>query len=149
MSKSSANPRRYSKGKEGLDVNERLIVYVELRVPRDQINTLDTRVRYLASRRPFAVIDFYGVRNEGPTYVATIGVDMGTMRAALKDESRRLKHGYDLLWDIWDQLYELEPVFAGPPTEEEALIAFDMGLKLDLENNIEETEEEKAEVDSK
>lgn len=136
MSKSSANPRRYSKGRDALDFNEPLIVYVEIRVPPAEIRTIDSHVRYLVSRRASAVVDIVGVRRESDWLIVTLGVDMGPMRAALRGTSARMQHGYDLLWDIWEQMAERSPVLAAPPAPTDRAFARRLGFgREELDDN--------------
>lgn len=128
MSKSSANPRKYSKGKDALNPAEPLIVYVEVRIPGSDLNIIQSRLDYLLSRRVYAVASVVGVRPESNKTVVTFGVDMGPMRAALRGTSQRMMHGYDLLWDIWEQMIEYSPVFAPPPASSDKSLALDMGF---------------------
>lgn len=128
MSKSSANPRRYSKGKAALDPNETLFVYIEIRLEREDLQGIDARLRYLASRRPQAVLDVAGVRRESNKYILTLALDMGSMRSALRGTSVQEQVGYDLIWDLFEQLPEFGPVFAAPPAATDRANARSLGL---------------------
>ena len=130
MSKSSANPRRYSKGKSALDPNETLFVFIEIRLEKEDLKGIDARLRYLASRRPQAVLDVAGVRRESNKYILTLGLDMGTMRSALRGTSVQEQVGYDLIWDLFEQLPEFGPVFAAPPATTDRANARALGLSL-------------------
>jgi hypothetical protein len=128
VSKSSANPRRYSKGKEALDPNETLYVYLEIRLEKEDLKGIDARLRYLASRRPQAVLEVAGVRRESNKYILTLGLDMGSMRSALRGTSVQEQVGYDLIWDLFEQLPEFSPVFAAPPARTDRENARTIGL---------------------
>jgi len=128
MSKSSANPRRYSKGKSALDPNETLFVYIEIRLEKEDLSGIDARLSYLASRRPQAILDVAGVRREANKYILTLSLDMGTMRSALRGTSVQEQVGYDLIWDLFEQLPEFSPVFAAPPAPADRANARQLGL---------------------
>lgn len=128
MSKSSANPRKYSKGRDALDMTEPLVVYLEIRLAPDDVTSLDAHLKYLVSRRPAAVIDVVGIRRESSVVIATLGIDMGEMRAALRGTTARMQDGYHLLWDIWDQMVERTPVFSAPPGGAEMAMARRLGF---------------------
>ena len=130
MSKSSANPRRYSKGRAALDPNESLYVYMEIRLERGDLKGIDARLRYLASRRPEAVLDIAGVRREANKFILTLALDMGTMRSALRGTSMQEQVGYDLIWDLFEQLPEFTPVFAAPPSTTDRANARNLGLTM-------------------
>lgn len=115
MSKSSANPRRYSRGKDAIDMEQPLIVHIELRCDKAAVATLDGRLRYLMSRYPNSSVDVLGIRREGVGVVATLGVDMGPLQAALSETSPKMLPGYNLIWDIYVQMPEYSPVFCPPP----------------------------------
>lgn len=137
MSKSSANPRRYSKGKEALNPDEILYVYLEIRLEREDLKGIDARLRYLASRRPQAVLDVAGVRRESNKYILTLSLNMGTMRSALRGTSIQEQVGYDLIWDLFEQLPEFGPIFAAPParTDRENARALGLGLQDEQEES--------------
>ena len=59
MTKASANPRRYSKGPEGLDENQNLQVYMALFVQPGELEATSGRLDYLADKHEAAVIDYY------------------------------------------------------------------------------------------
>lgn len=128
MSKSSANPRRYSRGRDGIDASEPLIVYVEVRLDKSDVLVLNDRLNYLMSRRPQSVVDVVGMRRETSKIIATLGVDMGPIKSALAGESERMRDGYDLLWDIWENLPEYSPVFASEPGESDRMAARVLGF---------------------
>lgn len=130
MSKSSANPRRYSRGRAALDPNETLFVYLEIRLEREDLKGIDARLRYLASRRPEAILDVAGVRREANKYILTLSLDMGTMRSALRGTSMQEQVGYDLIWDLFEQLPEFSPVFAASPAATDRVNARNLGLSL-------------------
>lgn len=149
LSKSSANPRRYSKGKEALDPNETLFVYIEIRVGREDIPGLDTRLKYLASRRPEAVLDVVGIRKEANTFITTLAMDMGPMRQALRGTSAQEQVGYDLIWDLFEQLPEFGPVFAAPPAMRDRANARQLGLTLrDARDSHEDYELQRARMET-
>jgi len=128
VSKSSANPRRYSRGKDLLDPLEPLVVYVETRMSNKDLESIEARLEYLLSRRPAAVAKVVGVRQELNRVIATIGIDMGPMRAALRGTSQRMLQGYDILRDIWEQMVEYSPVFASPPATSDKETAQALGF---------------------
>ena len=142
MSKSSANPRKYSKGRDALDPSEPLIVYVEVRMEVHNLKNIDSHIRYLASRRPAAVAGILGVRKESNRVIVTFGIDMGPMRSALRGTSPRMQHGYDLLWDIWEQMVEYDPVFSSPPASADRAMAHKLGFRFPkVESMVDEEEE--------
>lgn len=131
MSKSSANPRKYSRGKNAIDSNESLMVYVEIRCDKRDILVLNDRLSYLASRRPESVVDVVGLRRETSKIIATLGVDMGPIGNALQGTSEQMKDGYDLLWDMWENLVEFAPVFASEPGQADKKAARALGFGRD------------------
>jgi hypothetical protein len=139
MSKSSANPRKYSKGKDSLDPNEPLIVYIQLRMEDKDLTKIEPNLRYLASRRPNCVAKVVGVRKEMDKSIVTLGVHMGGIRSALRGTSPRMQHGYDLLWDIWEQLVEYHPVFSAPPGKTDNIYASMIGFDTKFEEEQEES----------
>jgi len=139
MSKSSANPRKYSRGREALDPTEPLIVYIEIRMETQDLKGIESHVRYLMSRRPNAVVSIVGVRRESSKIIVTIGIDMGPMRAALRGTSPRMQHGYDLLWDVWEQMVEYGPVLASPPASADRAMARRLGFRAMDPDDVEST----------
>lgn len=128
MSKSSANPRRYSRGKGAIDATEPLVVYIEIRLEKHELPRLNERIEYLASRRPASNIYVAGVRRETSKIIATLGIDMGPIGVALKGDGAQMQDGYDLAFDIWGNMVEYAPVFASAPGEAETSAARVLGL---------------------
>lgn len=129
VSKSSANPRRYSRGKDSIDESQPLVVHIEVRCDKAAVATLDGRLRYLMSRWPNSQVDVLGIRREGVGVVATLGVHMGSLQTALSGTSDKLLPGYNLIWDIWVQMPEYTPIFCSPPGETDRAAAEMLGFQ--------------------
>lgn len=128
MSKSSANPRKYSRGKDAIDASEPLVVYVEIRLEKADILTLNDRLEYLASRRPASSISVAGIRRETSKIIVTLAIDMGPIGEALRGDGAQMQDGYDLTFDLWENLVEYAPVFASAPGAAEASAAEALGF---------------------
>jgi hypothetical protein len=115
VSKSSANPRRYSRGKDAIDATQPVYVHVEIRCDKAAVASMDERLRFLMSRWPGSEVEVVGIRREGVGVVATLGIHMGDMLSALSGTSPKLLPGYKLIWDIWVEMPEYTPVFCAPP----------------------------------
>lgn len=119
VTKASPNPRRYSRGPEGLDPNQQLNVYLSLSVLAAELQPTIDRVEYLASRHPDAIVELAGYRREGETIHFILEVNMGPARSALRGATPHLQAGYSFLWDAVKTLFYSHPVFTNPPTESE------------------------------
>lgn len=119
MTKASPNPRRYSRGPEGLDPDQPLKVYMSLRVEQTDLDRAATRLEKLVGEHPSAVIAVVAYRREAERVLLTIEVDMGPARAALRGTGAQAHHGYAFLWALAKAFYYARPVFCAPPSEEE------------------------------
>lgn len=128
MSKSSANPRRYSRGKEAIDATEPLVVFVEIRLEKHDLPRLNERLEYLASRRPASNVYVAGIRRETSKIIVTLGIDMGPIGIALQGDGAQMQDGYDLTFDLWENMVEYAPVFASAPGASEISAAQTLGL---------------------
>lgn len=119
MTKASANPRRYSRGPEGLDENQPLNVYVSITVGTHELKATIGRLEYLAEKYADAELDVVAYRREDAELILTLQIGMGPARQALRGISTQVQAGYALLWDIVRTLFYATPVFVGPPPEAE------------------------------
>lgn len=132
MTKASANPRRYSKGPETLDPNMPLNVYMSIRVDPGSLDTVISRLEYLADKHEGARIDVAAYRRNQGHIMLTLEVYMGPARSALRGTSMYLQTGYALLWDIVKTLFNYNPILCGPPSPEERASVALMGQKPNL-----------------
>lgn len=130
MTKVSPNPRRYSRGPEGLDPNQPLNVYMQVRTNMAELAATAARIEYLAEKHTGARVALASVRRDGSDVYLTLEVYMGPARAALRGTSTFLQSGYALLWDIVKTLFYAYPVFCNPPSEEERETVNQMGFQI-------------------
>lgn len=119
MTKTSANPRRYSRGPEGLDPNLPLNVYMLVKTDTKNLTSTYGRLEYLAEKHKNALLDIVCYKEMHGTIYLTLEVCMGPARQALRGTSIHLQAGYALLWDIIKTLFNHQPVLANPPSVEE------------------------------
>lgn len=119
MTKASANPRRYSRGPEGLDPNLPLNVYISVRTDPKNLDATIGRLEYLADKHPDAVFDLVAYTRIQGEIRLTLEVLMGPARQALRGTSPQLQSGYALLWDLVLTLFNNQPILCGPPSAEE------------------------------
>lgn len=119
MTKTSANPRRYSKGPEALDPNQPLNVYMVIKSDASALNATYGRLEYLAEKHKDALLDIVSYKDIHGTIYLTLEVCMGPARQALRGTSIHLQAGYALLWDIIKTLFNAHPVLANPPSADE------------------------------
>ena len=119
MTKASANPRRYSRGPEGLDPNQLLHVYLALRVDEEEVKTTIARLDYMKEKHKETELEVVAYRHERGRIVLTVQVTVGPARAALRADTPQLQASYTLLWDIVKTLFYAHPIFVGPPSEED------------------------------
>lgn len=115
MTKQSANPRRYSRGPEGLDPTQPLSVFLALHIDAKAATAAFELLDYLAEQHPRATLDLAGYRTDGKDLTLTIEVGVGPARQALRGTSEQLHAGYDFLWDAMKTMYFANPVLCGPP----------------------------------
>lgn len=115
MSKTSANPRKYSRGHEHLDPEQNLCVYMSLFLPNHDISPTAGRLTYLGKKHPDAVWRVVELTHDEMETRITVEVDMGPAREALNGEHPQTLAGYAYLWDIAKILFYASPVFASPP----------------------------------
>lgn len=119
MTKASANPRRYSRGPEGLDENQHLKVYLALFVQPHDLEATSGRLDYLADKHEEAVVDLAGYGRENGEVMMTLEINMGPARTALRGQSHQVQAGYAFLWDAVKTLFYANPIFVGPPGDEQ------------------------------
>ena len=119
MTKASANPRRYSRGPEGLDPELPLSVYMSVRTDAENIEPTLARLEYLVDKHPDAQLALATYHTSHGRTVLTLEVNMGPARQALRGTGTQLQAGYALLWDIVKTLFYAHPVFCSPPSDEE------------------------------
>lgn len=119
MTKASANPRRYSKGPEGLDPNLPLNVYMLVKSDLTTLASTYGRLEYLAEKHKNAILDIVAYKEIHGTVYLTLEICMGPARQALRGTSLHLQAGYALLWDIVKTLFNSHPILTSPPSEEE------------------------------
>jgi hypothetical protein len=127
MTKASANPRRYSRGPEGLDPDQPLSVYVQVKVDPESLSQTVERLEYLADKHSGAAVDVASYRHDRGQVILVLEVGMGPARAALRGTGPQVEAGYALLWDLFRTLFYATPVFATPPAAEERASVNQMG----------------------
>lgn len=115
MSKTSANPRKYSRGHEHLDPEQELRVYMSLYLSNNDIAPTAGRLTYLGKKHPDAVWRVVELSYDELETVLTVEVQMGPAREALNGEHPQTLAGYAYLWDIAKVLFYASPVFSAPP----------------------------------
>lgn len=115
MTKASANPRRYSRGPEGLNENQTLKVYIALFVQSSDLEATSGRLDYLADKHEEAVVNIVAYGREHGEVMMTLEVDMGPARSALRGQSHQVQAGYAFLWDVAKTLFYTNPVFRWSP----------------------------------
>lgn len=127
MTKASANPRRYSRGPEALDENQNLKVYLALFVPASDLEATSGRLDYLADKHEEATVNLAGYGREHGEVMMTLEIDMGPARTALRGQSHQVQAGYAFLWDVAKTLFYANPIFVGPPGDDDAKNVNTMG----------------------
>jgi hypothetical protein len=130
LTKVSPNPRRYSRGPEGLDPNQPLHVYMQVRVGKHELEPTVGRIEYLAEKHTNARMALASVRRDSTDVYLTLEIYMGPARAALRGTSTFLQAGYALLWDIVKTLFYAYPIFCNPPSAEERESVNHMGIQI-------------------
>lgn len=121
MSKTSPNPRRYSRGKDSLDASEPLHVYVQLIINPADIEVTIQRTEHLLSEYPAAVVSVASYRREKGRILLTLDINMGPAREALNGLSSEVQAGYGFVWALVKTLYYARPRFCPPPPAHERL----------------------------
>lgn len=114
MTQPSANPRKYSKGKD-LDPEAPLYMYLALEMAEDDLAPTAQRVKYLTDIHPGADISFAGYHREDGSIILTLGINVGPGKAALRNESEEILPGVHFLVDAVKTLYYASPKFCSPP----------------------------------
>ncbi len=115
MTKTSANPRKYSKGADQLDPEQPINVYLELKVPVAERTLTVGRLQAVGNRHPKAEFHIAQEREEANESILIIKVSMGPARAALQGTSEQVNAGYQFIWDTVKTLYYARPIFCAPP----------------------------------
>lgn len=115
MSRTSPNPRRYSRGKDTLDHNEPLHVYVQLIIVPTELEMTVRRMEHILSEYPAAVVSVASYRREKGRVVLTLDINMGPARGALLGTSSEVQAGYGFIWAVVKTLYYTSPRFCPPP----------------------------------
>lgn len=115
MSKTSANPRKYSRGRELLDPEQELSVFMSLYLTNGEIQSTVKRIAFLGSQHPEASWRVVELSREDVETKITIEIVMGPAREALHGEHPQTLAGYALIWDIAKVLFYATPVFCAPP----------------------------------
>jgi hypothetical protein len=115
MSKTSANPRKYSRGHDHLNPEQNLCVYMSLFLTHNDIAPTAGRLNYLGKKHPDAVWKIVELAYDELETRITVEVQMGPAREALNGEHPQTLAGYAYLWDIAKVLFYASPVFAAPP----------------------------------
>lgn len=118
MTQPSANPRKYSKGKN-LDPEAPLYIYLALEITEDDLLTTAKRVEYLTTIHPQADISFAGYHREDGDIILTLGINVGPGHKALRNESSEILPGVHFIFDALKTLYYASPKFCSPPHESE------------------------------
>lgn len=115
MTKTSANPRKYSKGADQLNPDQPINVYLELKVPVSDRTLTVGRLQAVATRHPVAEYSIVQEREEVNESILVVKVSMGPARAALQGTSEQVNAGYQFIWDMVKTLYYARPIFCAPP----------------------------------
>lgn len=115
MSKTSANPRKYSRGAEFLNPEQDLSVYMALYLNQDDIKPTIGRIEYLGKKHREAQWRVVEIQKEDIETRIIVEVTMGPAREALHGEHPQTLAGYALIWDIAKVLFYASPVFCSPP----------------------------------
>ena len=115
MTKTSANPRKYSKGADQLNPDQPINVYLELKVPATDRTLTVGRLKAVSDRHPLSESYLVQEREEAGESILIVKVSMGPARSALQGTSEQVNAGYQLIWDIVKTLYYARPVFCAPP----------------------------------
>lgn len=121
MSKTSPNPRRYSRGKESLDAREPLHVYIELALNPSDLEITIRRVEHLLTQFPAVVVNVASYTREKGRIVIVLDINMGPAKEALLGTSAEVQAGYGFLWAATKTLYYAHPKFCSPPPTHDRL----------------------------
>lgn len=139
MSKTSANPRKYSRGKDTLDPEQELSVFMSVYLTGSEIKSTVGRIAYLGKKHSEARWRIVELSKQDIETKITIEIIMGPAREALHGEHPQTLAGYALIWDIAKVLFYASPVFCSPPhlgneAKAEAEKAFNQIQSLKTEN---------------
>lgn len=115
MTKTSANPRKYSKGIEHLNPEQPLNVYMKLRTNSTDVDLTIARIDLLKEKHPGSVAKVVEQYEEDGDQIIILEVSMGPAREALQGTSQQVNSGYRLLWDVAKTLFYARPIFCPPP----------------------------------
>lgn len=115
MSRTSPNPRRYSRGKDSLDHNEPLHVFIQLVVVPAELETTVRRIEHLLAEYPAAVVSVASYQREKGRIILILDINMGPARGALLGTSSEVQAGYGFIWAVVKTLYYTSPRFCPPP----------------------------------
>lgn len=115
MTKTSANPRKYSKGIEHLNPEQPLNVYLKLRTNNSDLDLTIARIDLLKDKHNSAKATIVDKYKEDDDSIIILEVSMGPAREALQGTSEQVNAGYKLLWDIAKTLFYARPIFCPPP----------------------------------
>lgn len=115
MTKTSANPRKYSRGADKLNPEQPISVYLELKVPLGERTLTIGRLKAVHNRHPQSEFKILEERAEVGDAIIILEVSMGPARAALQGTSEQVNSGYQFIWDMVKTLYYARPIFCAPP----------------------------------
>jgi hypothetical protein len=115
MTKTSANPRKYSKGIEHLNPEQPLNVYLKLRANNSDIDLTIARIDLLKDKHNSAEASIVEQYKEDGDSIIVLEVSMGPARDALQGTSEQVNAGYRFLWDVAKTLFYARPIFCSPP----------------------------------
>jgi hypothetical protein len=115
MTKTSANPRKYSKGADKLNPEQPINVYLELKVPSNERTLTIGRISAVHNRHKLSEFKIVQERAEAGELIIIVEVSMGPARAALQGTSEQVNAGYQFIWDLVKTLYYARPIFCAPP----------------------------------
>lgn len=119
MSKTSPNPRRYSRGKDTLDISDSLHIFMQLVIDPIELEVAVQRIEHLLTEYPAAVVSVATHRREYGRIIIVLDISMGPAREALLGLSPEVQAGYGFIWALVKTLYYASPRFCPPPPEHE------------------------------
>lgn len=140
MTKLSPNPRRYSRGPQGLDPAQPFHVYFALRVPMRDLTVSFRRIAYVWNLHRGADISIDGYRRDLDDVILTIKANVGPAREALSGDSEKLSAAFDLFWDLARIMFYATPMLVTEPHESEQLHAKELEVSTILSEYVKDAE---------
>lgn len=121
FSASSANPRKFSRGSDGLNPEQILYIYLQLQVvgTRDDITNTFSLIERYKEEWPQTEADIVAISGDKGIINIIVGVNIGEAQEALNGISEKVASSFGFLNTLVTNMYQYRPIFVPPPTDRE------------------------------